>query len=45
MKYRTLGRTGIKVSPYCLGAMMFGVVGNPTTTTPSASSTRRWTRG
>jgi aryl-alcohol dehydrogenase-like predicted oxidoreductase len=28
MKYRTLGRTGIKVSPYCLGAMMFGVVGN-----------------
>jgi aryl-alcohol dehydrogenase (NADP+) len=29
MKYRTLGRTGIKVSPYCLGAMMFGVVGNP----------------
>jgi aryl-alcohol dehydrogenase (NADP+) len=24
MKYRTLGRTGIKVSPYCLGAMMFG---------------------
>ncbi|MGW0732154.1 aldo/keto reductase [Streptomyces sp. NPDC002851] len=29
MKYRTLGRTGIKVSPYCLGAMMFGSVGNP----------------
>jgi aryl-alcohol dehydrogenase-like predicted oxidoreductase len=29
MKYRTLGRTGVKVSPYCLGAMMFGVVGNP----------------
>ncbi|MGW5124851.1 aldo/keto reductase [Streptomyces sp. NPDC004069] len=29
MKYRTLGRTGIKVSPYCLGAMMFGTVGNP----------------
>ncbi|MFE7567910.1 aldo/keto reductase [Streptomyces sp. NPDC057539] len=29
MKYRTLGRTGIKVSPYCLGAMMFGAVGNP----------------
>ncbi|MFJ8749535.1 aldo/keto reductase [Streptomyces sp. NPDC102441] len=29
MKYRTLGRTGIKVSPYCLGAMMFGVAGNP----------------
>ncbi|MFD3918638.1 aldo/keto reductase [Streptomyces sp. NPDC058595] len=29
MKYRTLGRTGIKVSPYCLGAMMFGALGNP----------------
>jgi aryl-alcohol dehydrogenase-like predicted oxidoreductase len=29
MQYRTLGRTGIKVSPYCLGAMMFVVVGNP----------------
>ena len=29
MKYRTLGQTGIKVSPYCLGAMMFGAVGNP----------------
>ncbi|QXE35698.1 aldo/keto reductase [Streptomyces sp. GMY02] len=28
MKYRTLGRTGIKVSPYCLGAMMFGALGN-----------------
>src|SRR5260370_32159227 len=29
MQYRTLGRTGIKVSPYCLGAMMFGAGGNP----------------
>jgi aryl-alcohol dehydrogenase-like predicted oxidoreductase len=29
MDYRTLGRTGIKVSPYALGAMMFGAVGNP----------------
>jgi aryl-alcohol dehydrogenase-like predicted oxidoreductase len=29
MKYRTLGRTGIKVSPYALGAMMFGAGGNP----------------
>ena len=28
MKYRTLGRTGIKVSPYCLGAMMFGAGAN-----------------
>ncbi|MDB5528225.1 MAG: aldo/keto reductase [Devosia sp.] len=29
MQYRTLGKTGIKVSPYCLGAMMFGKLGNP----------------
>ncbi|QEH39028.1 General stress protein 69 [Aquisphaera giovannonii] len=29
MQYRPLGRTGIKVSPYCLGAMMFGGAGNP----------------
>jgi aryl-alcohol dehydrogenase-like predicted oxidoreductase len=29
MQYRALGRTGIKVSPYCLGAMMFGAGGNP----------------
>jgi len=29
MQYRTLGRTGIVVSPYCLGAMMFGTMGNP----------------
>jgi aryl-alcohol dehydrogenase-like predicted oxidoreductase len=28
MQYRPLGRTGIKVSPYCLGAMMLGKVGN-----------------
>ncbi|HET6742888.1 MAG TPA: aldo/keto reductase [Kribbella sp.] len=28
MHYRTLGRTGIKVSPYALGAMMFGALGN-----------------
>ena len=24
MEYRTLGRSGLKVSPLCLGAMMFG---------------------
>src|SRR3546814_20827941 len=24
MDYRTLGRSGLKVSPLCLGAMMFG---------------------
>jgi aryl-alcohol dehydrogenase-like predicted oxidoreductase len=29
MQYRTLGKTGIKVTPYCLGAMMFGGLGNP----------------
>jgi aryl-alcohol dehydrogenase-like predicted oxidoreductase len=29
MNYRTLGRTGVKVSPLCLGAMMFGGWGNP----------------
>ena len=28
MQYRTLGRTGIKVTPYCLGAMMFGSIAN-----------------
>jgi aryl-alcohol dehydrogenase-like predicted oxidoreductase len=29
MKLHSLGRTGIKVSPLCLGAMMFGAWGNP----------------
>jgi len=29
MKLRTLGHTGVKVSPLCLGAMMFGGWGNP----------------
>jgi aryl-alcohol dehydrogenase-like predicted oxidoreductase len=28
MEHRTLGRTGVKVSPLCLGAMMFGSFGN-----------------
>ena len=28
MQYRPLGRTGIRVSPYCLGAMMFSSFGN-----------------
>lgn len=29
MEYRPLGRTGIQVSPFALGAMMFGALGNP----------------
>ena len=29
MNYRNLGHTGLKVSPLCLGAMMFGAWGNP----------------
>src|SRR6202011_5773779 len=29
MEHRDLGRTGVKVSPLCLGAMMFGGWGNP----------------
>jgi aryl-alcohol dehydrogenase-like predicted oxidoreductase len=29
MEHRTLGRTGMSVSPLCLGAMMFGEWGNP----------------
>jgi aryl-alcohol dehydrogenase-like predicted oxidoreductase len=29
MDYRPLGRTGVSVSPMCLGAMMFGAFGNP----------------
>jgi aryl-alcohol dehydrogenase-like predicted oxidoreductase len=29
MNYHSLGKTGIKVSPLCLGAMMFGAWGEP----------------
>jgi aryl-alcohol dehydrogenase-like predicted oxidoreductase len=29
MEYRNLGSTGVRVSPLCLGAMMFGAWGNP----------------
>jgi aryl-alcohol dehydrogenase-like predicted oxidoreductase len=29
MDMRNLGRTGVRVSPLCLGAMMFGAWGNP----------------
>src|SRR4051794_33718965 len=28
MDYRPLGRTGVQVSPLCLGTMMFGAWGN-----------------
>jgi aryl-alcohol dehydrogenase-like predicted oxidoreductase len=28
VEYRSLGRTGVSVSPLCLGAMMFGPWGN-----------------
>ena len=28
MEMRQLGRTGVSVSPLCLGAMMFGAIGN-----------------
>ena len=28
MEYRSLGRTGVQLSPLCLGAMMFGPWGN-----------------
>src|SRR6186997_566065 len=28
MERRPLGRTGVSVSPLCLGAMMFGAIGN-----------------
>ena len=31
MQYRSLGKTGIQVSPYALGAMMFGLWAIPTT--------------
>ncbi len=29
MEYRLLGRTGVKVSPLCLGCLMFGAKANP----------------
>lgn len=29
MDYRVLGGTGMRVTPLCLGAMMFGSIGNP----------------
>src|ERR1700733_7191100 len=29
MRYGPLGSTGMQVSTYCLGAMMYGAMGNP----------------
>ena len=29
MEMRVLGQTGVRVSPLCLGTMMFGAWGNP----------------
>ena len=43
MNYRSLGRTGMQVSPLCLGAMMFGAWGGPDHETSIGSSTARWT--
>ena len=37
MEYRSLGRTGIQVSPLCLGAMMFGGWGEPDHSTSIAT--------
>lgn len=45
MEMRTLGRTGVTVSPLCLDAMMFGAWGNPDREDPTRSSTRHRTRG
>jgi hypothetical protein len=35
MGYRALGGTGIEVSAYCLGAMMFGSVGGTAVDAPA----------
>ena len=46
MEQRLLGRTGLQVSPLCLGTMMFGPWGDSTTgPTRSGSSAGPWTRG
>ena len=44
MEYRTLGRAGVKVSPLCLGTMMFG---EPTNEKDSIRIIHRgdWMRG
>ena len=43
MEYRNLGRSGLRVSPLCLGSMIFG--GRPTRPPPAASSAGLGTPG
>ena len=43
MDYRSLGRTGMQVSPLCLGAMMFGAWGEPDHDTSVRIIHPRWT--
>ena len=35
MEYRNLGRSGVKVSPLCLGTMMFGAATDEATYVPT----------
>jgi hypothetical protein len=44
LKYRMPGRTGIKVSPYCLHAIMFGALGDTGHDDSIRIIQRRWTR-
>lgn len=37
MQHRTLGGTGIQVSPGALGAMMFGAIGTADHSTPTST--------
>ncbi len=45
LEHRELGRTGVSVSTFCLGAMMFGAWATRTTPSRSGSSTPPWTPG
>src|SRR5260370_18132649 len=40
MKYRQLGRSGLKISPICLGTMMFGGPANEATSTRIVAKAR-----
>ena len=42
MQYRSLGRSGLKISPICLGTMMFG---GPTDEATSNADRRQGARG